>query len=135
MAEKGNAEQCQKFALRLNQALHDSKMTARKLSQITGINEAYISRYRKAYAMPSRGRIFDLASAFGVSPLWLLGYADDPAQNITDEERKRNEIDNLIEGMSLPYLTYVCEVASLAKGMSEDQRQKALQFIKDYILS
>lgn len=129
-----NAEQCQKFAERLNKALADNRMTARKLSQITGIKESYISRYRKAYAMPSRGRIISLANAFGVSPIWLLGYSDDPKQTISEEDQIRNDIERVINGMPLSQLEYAKEAVIVISEMDDGQCKKFLNFAKEYIL-
>ncbi len=95
-----NHEQAQKFGKRLDQALADKHITARQLAKLSEINEVNISRYRKGLAMPARGKIIALANTLGVSPMWLLGYTENKAYDLSPEERLRNEIDGLMETMS-----------------------------------
>lgn len=127
-------EQKQVFADRLNQALRERNMTARTLAKITGIDETYISKYRKAYAMPSRGRIIDLCMALGVNALWLLGYSDNPEQTISKEDQLRNDIDRVINGMPLSQLEYAKEAVIVISEMDDGQCKKFLNFAKEYIL-
>ena len=109
-------EQTELFASRLNQALMDNKISARALANKSGISEANISRYRKAYAIPSRGKIISLAAALHVSSRWLLGFTDDKEYDLSPEERLRNQIDNLLERMN------------------QDQLENTMDFIKKYIV-
>jgi transcriptional regulator with XRE-family HTH domain len=97
-------DQVKKFAERLNQAISDNRITARELAKQSGINETNISRYRRGYAIPARGKIMRLASVLTVSPQWLLGYSDDKNYDLSPEEKARNEIDNLLERMDINQL-------------------------------
>lgn len=95
-----NHEQAQKFGERLNQALAEKRITARQLATLSEISEVNISRYRKGIAMPARGKIIALANVLGVSPMWLLGYSDNKAYDLSPEEKLRNKIDGYMETMS-----------------------------------
>jgi len=101
---KENQDQPKLFAERLNQAISDNGISARNLAKDSGINETNISRYRRGYAIPARGKIIKLASVLRVSPQWLLGFSEDKGYDLTPEEKARNRIDNLLERMDIKQL-------------------------------
>ena len=100
----GDQKQVEIFASRLNRAIEDNGISARELAKMTGISEPNISRYRKGYALPGRGRIMGLARALHVSSMWLLGFTDSKDYDLTPEEKARNRIDAMIEQMNLSQL-------------------------------
>lgn len=92
------------IANRLNQAMAEMGITARDLSKRSGVSESDISHYRKGDYMPKRDNIFRLATALGVSPVWLSGFdlsietIDDLWRELTPESQvqARNYILYLI---------------------------------------
>ena len=103
-------------AQRLNDALEFRKMSAAQLSRATGIDQAAISRYRQGLYAPKRKAIFNIARALMVNPTWLLGYSDEMISELSQKDRARNELENLIEDMDL------------------EQIEKTLRFVRDYIV-
>ena len=93
-------DQVKIFAERLDLAIKSKGMRAREVAKLSGVSETYISKYRKGYAIPARGKIIALANVLGVSPMWLLGYSDNTAYDLSPEEKLRNEIDGYMETMS-----------------------------------
>lgn len=100
----GDQEQPKRFAERLNTAINKRGISARELSSLANVSETSISKYRKGIGMPARGKILSLSKVLGVSPMWLLGYSDNENYDLTEEEKARNRIDNLLESMSLEQL-------------------------------
>lgn len=64
------------FARRLDDLLHEKRMTAADLSRQTGITEASMSKYRQGKYIPQGQNLKSIAEALGVSTDYLLG--DDP---------------------------------------------------------
>lgn len=64
------------FARRLDDLLHEKRMTAADLSRRTGITEASMSKYRQGKYIPQGQNLKLIAETLGVSTDYLLG--DDP---------------------------------------------------------
>lgn len=106
----------QVFSTRLNEALKVRKISAAELSRRTGIDQAAISRYKKAEYAPKSKSVFDIARALGVNPTWLLGFSDDMLYKMSESDAVRNELENLISDMDV------------------EQIKKTITFIREYIL-
>lgn len=93
-------EQTEIFAERLNKALKERNMKAVTLTKETGMSKVSISRYRHGYAIPARGKIISMAQVLGVSPMWLLGFTEDPSyDSLSEADKKRDYLANIIKIM------------------------------------
>ena len=84
------------FAERLKEAMRLRGLTARELSELSGIGESDISRYRNAKYEAAQDNLLKLSEVLGVSIPWLMGYdvpmaptpripADDARDRIKEE--------------------------------------------------
>lgn len=70
------------FAERLSESLKKKGMKPIELSRICGINKSTISQYLSGKYIPKQDKVTKMAQALDVSPLWLLGYDNQAAENI-----------------------------------------------------
>ena len=61
-------------ARRIKIALDNANMSAKELSEKTGVKEASISQYVNGYHKPSNINAGKIAEILNVSPLWLMGF-------------------------------------------------------------
>lgn len=61
-------------AKRIRQALSRADMSAKDLSERTGVQEASISQYVNGYHKPSNISAGKIGKVLGVDPLWLMGF-------------------------------------------------------------
>ena len=61
-------------AIRLEKAIAIRKMKQTELAEITGIPRSAISHYIKGSFEPKQDRVFIIARALGVDPVWLMGF-------------------------------------------------------------
>lgn len=64
-------------ARRIRQALSNAGMSAKELSEKTGVREASISQYVNGYHKPSNISAGKIGEILNVNPLWLMGF-DEP---------------------------------------------------------
>lgn len=64
----------EKISNRLNELLRMSGDSRREMARKSGISATTISRYISGIQEPSSGRAGDIATAYGVSPAWVLGF-------------------------------------------------------------
>ena len=69
--KKDNSLWKQEFSKRLRESLEQSHMSATELSNATQIGKSDISNYLQAKYMPKQDRVFLMAKALGVDPVWL----------------------------------------------------------------
>ena len=62
---------------RIKTALEKAEMTAKELSNKSGVQEASISQYVNGYHKPSNISAGKMGMVLGVNPLWLMGF-DEP---------------------------------------------------------
>lgn len=105
-----------KFGERLQEAMDYRKMSARSLARGSGLPESAISRYRKGIYAPKRANVWALAKTLGVNPAWLLGFSNDMLFSLPEKDRVRNELENLLEDMD------------------QEQLEKTLKFVREYII-
>jgi transcriptional regulator with XRE-family HTH domain len=88
------------FAKRIGQALARARtaaaMTQEQVSEALDVNTETISRFERGYTLPPLGRLFELATLYGVEPETLVAGGEtrslDPAKDITSMiERLRSE--------------------------------------------
>lgn len=70
-------------AKRIRQALSRADMSAKDLSEKTGVQEASISQYVNGYHKPSNISAGKIGKVLGVDPLWLMGF-DVPMIKVDD---------------------------------------------------
>lgn len=87
---------------RLQRALHIKNITAKELSDKTGIPKSSISQYMSGYAKPKQDRIYLISTALNINPAWLLGYDVDMDNTSTSYD----VYDNIykIDKITLPLL-------------------------------
>lgn len=73
----------EKISDRLNYALHLRNMKPIELSEKTGIDKGSISSYLSGRYLPKSKRIYKMAKALSVDPVWLLGYDVPIEQQLT----------------------------------------------------
>ena len=61
-------------AIRLEKAIAIRKMKQTELAEITGIPRSAISHYIKGSFEPKQDRVFVIARALDVDPVWLMGF-------------------------------------------------------------
>jgi transcriptional regulator with XRE-family HTH domain len=82
---------------RIIEALKYNRMSAKELSDKTGISKSSISQYMSGYAKPKHDRIYLIAKALHVDEAWLIGY-DVPmvketfTQNLSPNEKNLLDI-------------------------------------------
>lgn len=72
------------FSQKLAQAMKDKEMSTRRLSELTGIPKSAIQRYTSGETekIPI-DRMIRMADAMGIDPAYVMGWADDPAAEIS----------------------------------------------------
>lgn len=81
------------FQQRFEQALASSDLKPSELAEKTGISQATISQYRSGYSKPKQPRLMKLATALGVSPVWLMGL--DVSMHDTSQESSIPDYSNI----------------------------------------
>lgn len=81
------------FQQRFEQALASSDLKPSELAEKTGISQATISQYRSGYSKPKQPRLLKLATALGVSPVWLMGL--DVSMHDTNQESSIPDYSNI----------------------------------------
>lgn len=81
------------FQQRFEQALASSDLKPSELAEKTGISQATISQYRSGYSKPKQPRLMKLATALGVSPVWLMGL--DVSMHDTNQESSIPDYSNI----------------------------------------
>lgn len=85
---------------RFEQILSQKGMTARELSEKSGVNETSISQYVNGRHVPSNVSSGKMAEILGVAPLWLMGY-DVPMFPRKSEELAHTDMAMLTKYMRL----------------------------------
>lgn len=87
---------------RIIEALKYNRMSAKELSDKTGIPKSSISQYMSGYAKPKHDRIYLIAKALHVDEAWLIGY-DVPmvketfTQNLSPNEKNLLDIYRVLD--------------------------------------
>ena len=62
------------FTTRLNELLIKTNSTQADIVKKTNLNKGIVSRYCSGKALPKMETLNDIAKAFFINPLWLMGY-------------------------------------------------------------
>ncbi len=106
------------FRERFIKAMQLSGLQQKDVAKLIGVHPSNITRYKNGKYVPSNLEdIAKIAKVLGVSPAWLCGLTSD--ERIVEPSRKdiaHNKIENYIADMD------------------ENQTEKVLKFIEDYII-
>ena len=105
-------------AIRLKKALAIRNMKQAELAEITGIPKSAISHYISGSFEPKQDRVFIIAKALGVDPVWLMGF-DVPME---PENKDSPNEPSLTEGEKL--------LLQLFRQIPEDRQPEALQLLE-----
>lgn len=107
-------------ASRIKMALSIRNMKQAELCQKTKIPKSALSEYIKGVYEPKQDRVFAIATALNVDPVWLMGF-DVPMEK-DDKKISPNEDDSLTEGEKT--------MLDLFRMIPEDQQGIVLNMIK-----
>ena len=114
------AEPC---ATRIKKALSIRNMTQTELCAKTKISKSSLSEYLSGKYIPRQDKIFIIAQALNVDPVWLWGY-DVPMEKTAQPEQKKIPLTEaeLSEGEKL--------MLELFRRIPEDRQQAALDLLR-----
>lgn len=98
------------FSKRLRQAMDDCHMSATELSEASGVGKSDISNYLKAKYKPKQDKVYMLASALNVDPVWLFALdmmlPETGAQEQTSCRKKEliQQANDILNGMPVEQL-------------------------------
>lgn len=75
---------------RIKEALELRDMKQIELSKTTGISKSALSQYISGRNDPKQDKIFIMANALGVNPLWLMGF-DVPIESVETIDATKSE--------------------------------------------
>lgn len=118
------------MAVRLAKALSLRNMKQNELAKITGISKSSINQYISGYATnPNSDRIFLMAKALDVDPVWLMGL-DVPMEKPKAEPTKENA-DAVVEILKdARMMEYIKKINSL----SAEKKETLYSYI-DFLIS
>ena len=118
--------------IRLSQALTLRDMKQSELSEKTKIPKGSISQYLSGYVEPKSDRVYLMAQALNVNPVWLMGF-DVPMEVPLSARYSTESAQLLIQVKNNPVLMRLCEdfmqldpaqqesVANLVHSMNPDK--------------
>lgn len=89
---------------RIKELLADSGDSVSEMGRKTNISKSTISRYMNGIRIPNQENISKIATAYRVSPAWLMGYDVDMNGKIT------NEIISLYESLNEKDKDFVIDI-------------------------
>lgn len=135
-------------AKRLSEAMNRKKMTAKELSDKSGVSESSISQYLHGLFAPRNKTAAKLADVLQVNPMWLMGFdvkmeVPDPfgfKKQIAEENAKREkeallkklEDATQIAGTDISNADFVLDMDLLSRDMTLDQ-MKAVKIYAKFI--
>ena len=110
-------------SVRLKKALSIRNMTQTELHSKTALSKSSISEYISGKHEPMQDKVFILAQALNVDPVWLWGYDVPMEKKETPEEKKIPLTEQqLSEGEKL--------LLELFRQIPEDRQQAALDLLR-----
>lgn len=82
------------FKNRLQQAIDDANLQQIEVSRLSGISKSLLNKYLKGISEAGNKKLYALANALNVSPVWLLGY-DVPKNDLDKLKKDSSKIDKL----------------------------------------
>lgn len=105
--------------IRIKKALSIRNMRQSELCEKTNISKSVLSEYIKGVYEPKQDRVFAIATALNVDPVWLMGF-DVPMEN--ENKKIAPSEANLTEGERV--------MLELFRGIPEDQQPVVLAMIR-----
>lgn len=115
-------------AKRLKLAMDYKNLTAKQLSDKSGVSEPSISQYVHGTFAPRNKTAAKLAKILQVNPMWLMGFdvpMTDPASDFL-----RNIAEGNIKTELKPNHAFVQDIDELSIKMTSEQMDRILQFAK-----
>lgn len=87
------------FSSRLHEAILSSGLQQIEVANLSGISKSLLNKYLKGKSEAGNDKLYKLANALNVSPVWLMGY-DVEKRNITipiEKTKKDEVIQDIIE--------------------------------------
>ena len=109
-------------AKRLRQAMDEKRMTAKELSDRSGVSEASISQYIHGTFAPRNITAAKLADILEVDPMWLMGF-DVPMRKLNLGMDVGNSFSSAV--------TNAGKIAEMLKNLNEDGMKKLEEYIAD----
>ena len=110
-------------SIRIKKALSIRNMTQTDLCTKANISKSTLSEYLKGLYEPKQDKVFILAQALNVDPVWLMGYDVPMEKNEDQKARKSSPTDlQLSEGEKV--------LLDLFNRVPKDQQQLVLQMIR-----
>ena len=107
---------------RIRKALSIRNMKQTELCEKSKVSKSSLSEYLSGKHIPNQKKIFVLAQALNVDPVWLWGY-DVPMEKKDDTETKKApDEDQLTEGEKL--------MLKLFRQIPEDRQPEALELLR-----
>lgn len=145
--KKDNSLWKEEFAKRLRESLDQSHLSATDLSNATGIGKSDISNYTQGKYLPRQDRVFLMAKALGVDPVWLYAldvkYTLEAQSNIatpeeamayllSDESALQHHYHPTVSGFITANGSddYVRQMLSGMERLSEDDQKKLLDMAR-----
>lgn len=82
---------------RLYELMSEKDLRQSDISRVTGISKSLISDYLAGRKIPKQDKIYKIATAFKVDPVWLAGFDND---NLLARARAYSELLEKIEVLS-----------------------------------
>ena len=116
-------------AKRLSEAMSRKNLTAKELSDKSGVSESSISQYLHGLFAPKNKTAAKLADVLCVNPMWLMGF--DVA--MAPPSDPRGLINSILDGKQVvmdvrPNHAFIMDMDDLTKDMSKDQMERIKLF-------
>lgn len=107
---------------RLKQARHDAGLSLADVSEALAVNKSTIARWESGFISGLKlPHLKKLADMYGVSEQWLFGYDVPRIAETAEHVTKRNEINELLVGVSDADLDRVYQMIKLMLGKDESK--------------
>lgn len=121
-------------AKRLSEAMNRKKLTAKELSDMSGVSESSISQYLHGLFAPKNKTAAKLADVLCVNPMWLMGF--DVA--MAPPSDPRGIVNSILEGKQVvvdvkPNHAFIMDMDDLTKDMSKEQMEK-IKFFTQFLI-
>ena len=116
-------------AKRLSEAMNRMNLTAKELSDKSGVSESSISQYLHGLFAPKNKTAAKLADVLCVNPMWLMGFD----VGMAPPSDPRGVINAIFEGKQVvmdvrPNHAFIMDMDDLTKDMSKDQMERIKLF-------
>ena len=115
-------------AKRLKFAMDAHKLTAKQLSDKSGVSEPSISQYLHGTFAPKNKTAAKLAKVLRVNPMWLMGFDVPPTDYVYDVYQRME--DGSIRLDIKPNKAFVKDIDELTLKMTPEQMDSILQFAR-----